>query len=188
MTALRLSPDGQWLAAVVATLAADKKKYVSSIWRIDAQSGAAQRLTRSADGESDPAFLPDGSLLFLSSRPDTTAKPADDEAGRCDKAALWSLPAGEGEARRVAAPPGGVAKAVTARNATSFLVSAPVFEGTKDEAEDVAKRKARADAGVSAILHTGDRVRFWDADLVLSVCGCSQVRSAPMVRTTKRPA
>ncbi|HWF80810.1 MAG TPA: S9 family peptidase [Streptosporangiaceae bacterium] len=165
MTALRLSPDGQWLAAVVATLAADKKKYVSSIWRIDAQSGAAQRLTRSADGESDPAFLPDGSLLFLSSRPDTTAKPADDEAGRCDKAALWSLPAGEGEARRVAAPPGGVAKAVTARNATSFLVSAPVFEGTKDEAEDVAKRKARADAGVSAILHTGDRVRFWDADL-----------------------
>lgn len=176
VTALRLSPDGQWLAAVVATLSADKKKYVNSIWRIDAGgAGAAaadagdavaERLTRSAEGESDPAFLPDGSLLFVSSRPDATAKAADGEDGRGDKATLWSLPAGRGEARRIAAPSGGVAKVVTARKAAAYLVTASVFDGTKDEAEDVAKRKARADAGVSAILHTGGAaVRYWDADL-----------------------
>src|SRR5262245_5457118 len=101
MTALRLSPDGQWLAAVVEIMSTDKKKYVSSIWRIDVDGAAAERLTRSAEGEGDPAFLPDGSLLFVSSRPDPTAKPAGDDTGRDGKAALWSLPAGRGEARRV---------------------------------------------------------------------------------------
>ena len=165
MGALRLSPDGQWLAAAVGTLSADKKKYVNSIWRIDTGGSAAERLTRSAEGEADAAFLSDGSLLFVSSRPDPTAKAGDDEAGAGDKAALWSLPAGRGEARRVAAPPGGIAKLVTARDAASYLVAAPVFDGTKDEAEDKAKRKARTDAGVNAILHTGDNLRYWDADL-----------------------
>jgi dipeptidyl aminopeptidase/acylaminoacyl peptidase len=160
VSALRLSPDGQWLAATVATLSADKKKYVNSIWRIDADGAAAERLTRSAEGEGGIAFLSDGSLLFVSSRPDPTAK-----AGAGGKAAVWSLPAERGEARQVAAPTGGVAGLVTARNAVSYLVSAPVFDGAKDEAEDIDKRKARADAGVSAILHTGDLVRYWDSDL-----------------------
>lgn len=36
LTALRLSPDGSWLAAVVQTVNAEGKKFVSSIWRIDA--------------------------------------------------------------------------------------------------------------------------------------------------------
>ena len=166
LTSLRLAPDGQWLAAAVATLSADKKKYVSSLWRIDPEGAAAQRLTRSAEGESNPEFLPDGSLLFVSSRSDPSAKPAEDNnSGASDKPALWSLPAGRGEAHRVAAPPGGVVGLVTAQDAPSFLLAAQVFDGTKDGAEDAAKRKARTDAGVSAILHAGDNVRYWDTDL-----------------------
>src|SRR5271154_1402801 len=35
MTGLRLSPDGSWLAATVQSLSPDRKKYVTSIWRID---------------------------------------------------------------------------------------------------------------------------------------------------------
>src|SRR6478736_8605448 len=70
VTALRLAPDGSWLAAAVQTLSADKKKYLTSIWRIDAAGGPARRLTRSAEGEGSPRFLPDGSLLFTSRRPD----------------------------------------------------------------------------------------------------------------------
>ena len=45
VTALRLAPDGSWLAAAVQTLSADKKKYLTSIWRIDAAGGPARRLT-----------------------------------------------------------------------------------------------------------------------------------------------
>ena len=71
--ALRLAPDGSWLAAAVQTLSADRKKYLTSIWRIDTQGGPARRLTRSAEGEGNPRFLPDGSLLFTSKRPDPGA-------------------------------------------------------------------------------------------------------------------
>ena len=74
VAALRLAPDGTWLAAAVQTLSADTKKYLTSIWRIDTQGGPARRLTRSAEGEGSPRFLPDGSLLFTSKRPDPGRK------------------------------------------------------------------------------------------------------------------
>ena len=166
---IQLSPDGRWIAATVANLSSDKKKYVNSIWRIDPDGAAPVRLTRSAEGESAQAFLPDGSLLFVSTRPDpaqaSTEKP--EQTGVGDKPALWVLPAGGGEAYRLTAPPGGVASAVTARNAPRYALSAKAFPGTANPAEDTERRKARAEAGVNAILHMGDgdRVRFWDSDI-----------------------
>ena len=50
LNALRLSPDGGWLAAVVQARSRDGKKFVSSIWRIDPGGAAPVRLTRSAEG------------------------------------------------------------------------------------------------------------------------------------------
>jgi dipeptidyl aminopeptidase/acylaminoacyl peptidase len=61
VAALRLAPDGSWLAAAVQTLSADRKKYLTSLWRIDTRGGPPRRLTRSAEGEANPRFLPDGS-------------------------------------------------------------------------------------------------------------------------------
>ena len=130
--ALRLAPDGSWLAAAVQTLSPDHKKYLTSIWRIDAQGAPARRLTRSAEGEGSPRFLPDGSLLFTSRRPDPSRKKgADGDAG--DGAALWLLPAGGGEARVVAALPGGVTAAETGRDATAVVVGAPVLPGAASQ-------------------------------------------------------
>ncbi len=103
VTALRLSPDGTWLAAAIQTLSADGKKYLTSVWRIDPGGGQARRLTRSAEGEANPRFLPDGSLLFTSKRPDPGRKNAgsDGDSGSGDDvAALWLLPAAGGEAQR----------------------------------------------------------------------------------------
>ena len=173
VTALRLAPDGTWLAAAVQTLSADKKKYLTSIWRIDAQDGPARRLTRSAEGEGSPRFLPDGSLLFTSKRPDPAArKGPDSDSG--DVAALWLLPAAGGEARVVAALPGGVTAAEVARDAGAIVVGAPVLPGAGngDSAGDDARlRQQRKDAGITAILHESSPVRFWDHDL-----GPDQVR------------
>jgi dipeptidyl aminopeptidase/acylaminoacyl peptidase len=181
VAALRLAPDGTWLAAAVQTLNADKKKYLTSIWRIDTQGGPARRLTRSAEGEGSPRFLPDGSLLFTSRRPDP-GRPKDGDNG--DVAGLWLLPATGGEARVVAAPPGGVSAAEVARDAGGIVVGAPVLPaaggqggqrvrppvtdtaGNGDSAgDDVKLRKERKDAGVTAILHESAPVRFWDHDL-----------------------
>jgi dipeptidyl aminopeptidase/acylaminoacyl peptidase len=162
LTGLRLSPDGSWLAATVQSLGPDRKKYRTSIWRIDTAGGPPTRLTRSMDGEGNPRFLPDGSLLFTSKRPDPDRKGGADN-GQDDETGLWLLPAGGGEATQVATLPGGIAGVETAANAPAVVVTAPVLRG--DAAEEEGRRKARKDAGVTAVLHETLPVRFWDHDL-----------------------
>ncbi|HYA52648.1 MAG TPA: S9 family peptidase, partial [Streptosporangiaceae bacterium] len=175
VTGLRLSPDGTWLAATVQQPDPDGKKYSTGIWRIPADGGppssgpSAQpiRLTQSAEGEDGPAFLPDGSLLFASRRPDPAAGSADGLDGEQDgaKPALWLLPAAGGDARRIAAPPGGASRIVTARGAPGLLLTSPLLPGAAGLDEDAQRRQRRKDAGVSAILHEAAAVRHWDHDL-----------------------
>jgi len=156
VTALRRSPDGSWLAASVQTLSSDGKKFVTSVWRIDAQGGPARRLTRSAEGEGSPRFLPDGSLLFTSKRPAPDGADKDKDQG----ALLWLLPVGGGEARVIASLPGGVAGLETAADTPAIVVVSPVLGG-----DDERLRKERKDAGVTAVLHETVPVRHWDHDL-----------------------
>ena len=175
VAALRLAPDGSWLAAAVQTLSADRKKYLTSLWRIDTRGGRPRRLTRSAEGEASPRFLPDGSLLFTSKRPDPGAGQAGKDSA--DVAALWLLPPDGGEARVIASLPGGVTAAEAARDAGTIVLASPVLPAAGREgngasaADDARLRKERGDAGVTAILHESAPVRFWDHDL-----GPDQVR------------
>jgi dipeptidyl aminopeptidase/acylaminoacyl peptidase len=173
VAALRLAPDGSWLAAAVQTVGREPRKYVTSIWRIPvpADGGPAPdpadrpaRLTRSAEGEGGPAFLPDGSLLFASGRPGPPGPAADGDVGQ-ERPALWQLPAGGGEARRIAAPPGGVAAIAAARASQVAVFSSPELTGADGADDDLKRRKARKEAGVTAILHESGPVRFWDHDL-----------------------
>jgi dipeptidyl aminopeptidase/acylaminoacyl peptidase len=170
MSSLRLAPDGTWLAACVQAPAADRKKFTSSIWRIDVGGGPARRLTWSAEGESGPRFLADGSLLFISRRGDPGKKGKDAEA----KPGLWLLPPHGGEGRLVATLPGGVT-AVEAGSRTAgtcgIVVASPVLDAVAADASaataeaDAAAREGRSAAGVSAVLHESGIVRFWDSDL-----------------------
>ncbi|HLK72317.1 MAG TPA: S9 family peptidase [Streptosporangiaceae bacterium] len=176
VTALRLAPDGTWLAAAVQTLSPDRKKYLTSLWRIDTGGGPPRRLTRSAEGEASPRFLPDGSLLFASKRPDPGAAAGKPDVTPAQGARLWLLPPGGGEARMVITLPGGVMAAEAARDAGSVVLSAPVLpaagrDGQASAADDARLRAERGDAGVTAILHESVPVRYWDHDL-----GPDQVR------------
>ena len=160
---LRLSPDGKRLVATVSELAPDGKKQVTALWEIDVQGTApARRLTRSAPGEAAPGFLPDGSLLFTSRREDPARRPGDDGP---DGAVLWLLPASGGEARSVAVRPGGVGSFAVAQGSGRVFFAAPVTPGAADADDDAKRRKARTDAGVSALLHEGYPVRYWDHDI-----------------------
>ncbi|GII91978.1 S9 family peptidase [Sinosporangium siamense] len=154
---LRLSPDGQRLVAAVQALNSDGKSYGTSLWSVptSATGGHPRRLTRSAKGESGAAFTPDGDLLFTSRRPDPGGE------GDEDVPALWLLPADGGEARKIADRPGGIAEVRAGGSATVFL--ADVLPG--DASLEAERRKARKDAGISAVLHEGYPVRYWDADL-----------------------
>jgi dipeptidyl aminopeptidase/acylaminoacyl peptidase len=158
---LALSPDGTRLVTSVSTLSADKKKYVTALWEIDpAGARSPRRLTRSAPGESQPVFLSDGGLLFTSKRPDPQVDDPD-----TDRPALWLLPDGAGEARQIAARPGGIGSVAAARDAAAIVFSSDVLPGAATSDEDKAKRTARKDAGVSAILHRSYPVRYWDHDI-----------------------
>ncbi|SIO88932.1 S9 family peptidase [Nocardiopsis sp. JB363] len=162
---LRLSPDGSRLVAPVGDLAPDSKSFRSALWEIDvapqAEGGRApRRLTRSTKGESGAEFLPDGSLLFSTGRPDPEAASEDKP-----KAALWLLPVDGGEARQVGSTHGGVGAFTVARDSGLVAFTGRLLPRAKDQEADSEARKAREEAGVTAILHEALPVRSWDSDV-----------------------
>ncbi len=163
LSGLRLSPDGARLVVSVATPGPDGKELRTALWHVDPSGDTTpRRLTRSAVGESNAAFLPDGSLLFTSSRPDPDLKKEDKPDDDDHAAALWHLPAGAGEARLLLAPPGGIGGLKVASNAGTVALLAPLHPGAADFDADKARHKARKDAGVSAHLYETYPIRYWD--------------------------
>ncbi|WP_432245429.1 prolyl oligopeptidase family serine peptidase [Arthrobacter sp. G.S.26] len=160
VSGLSLSPDGTRLVTAVGTLNSKGTAFASALWEIDpAGRQQARRITRSAKGEAGACFAANGDVYFTSARPDPE-NPEDEPVS-----ALWRLPAGGGEARIVLSRPGGVSAVKTARNAAAAFVTADVLAGSADEEDDAARRKARKDNKVSAILHSEYPVRYWDEDL-----------------------
>jgi dipeptidyl aminopeptidase/acylaminoacyl peptidase len=155
---LAVSPDGARVVTTVAELNAKRTEYVRSIWELDpAGVEPARRLTRGAKGESSPTFTADGDLLFVAARPtDDDEKPP---------AALWRLPAAGGEAVELLALPGGVSAVRTARTAGRTVIAAPLLPSATDIDDDRRLRTLRKDNTVTAVLHTGYPVRYWDHDL-----------------------
>jgi dipeptidyl aminopeptidase/acylaminoacyl peptidase len=162
VSGLAVSPDGSRVVTTVAELDDKRTEYVSAIWEVDpAGEGLARRLTRGANGESSPAFTVDGDLLFVSSRP------TSEKAGDADKppASLWRLPAAGGEAVEVLSMPGGVSVVCTARGADTAVIGAPLLPAARDVDDDRRLRDLRKENKVTAILHSGYPVRYWDKDL-----------------------
>ncbi|WP_431949901.1 alpha/beta fold hydrolase [Actinacidiphila sp. bgisy167] len=163
VSSLALSPDGTRLVTAVQELSADGTRFVGALWEVDpAGQRPARRLTRSGRGESAPRFLPDGTLLFLSSRP--VADPGEGEEDK-QEAALWSLPAGGGEASQLLARAGGIGEYTTATGSARIAFGASLLPGATDAEHDERLREARRKAKVSAILHESVPVRYWDQDL-----------------------
>ncbi|SDP56646.1 Dipeptidyl aminopeptidase/acylaminoacyl peptidase [Klenkia soli] len=159
---LALSPDGRRLVTSVAALAPDRKTWRTALWEVDPTGRRdARQLTRSAPGESAPVFTPDGTLLFTSARPDPDA---GKDAGE-PKPALWALAAEGGEARLVLGRKNGIGGITVAADSGDVVVLASTTPGAEDDEADAARRDARKDAGVTAILHESYPVRYWDHDL-----------------------
>ncbi|HEX4249961.1 MAG TPA: S9 family peptidase [Pseudonocardia sp.] len=165
LTGLVLSPDGSRLVTSAAALNAERNEYVSALWELDPEGARpARRLTRGSPGERSPAFTSTGDLLFVSARPGGRA--TTDSSGKEEPpAALWLLPCEGGEARLVGTRPGGVADPVAAEGADVVLVTSMTLPGSVTGADDERRRAVRRDNKVTAMLHTGYPVRFWDHDL-----------------------
>jgi dipeptidyl aminopeptidase/acylaminoacyl peptidase len=159
LSKLRLSPDGTRLVASVERPAPDGKKMRAAIWELDPDGERApRRLTASATGEGVGAFLPDGSLVFASGRPDPDRADDKDE----EKAGLWLLPAAGGEARLLVAPGGGVDDVKAARASHVVVFGASVFPRAATLKEDAEQQEARKKAGVEALLFDDYPIRRWD--------------------------
>lgn len=155
---LAMSPDGTRLVVAVSTPDEKTVKYVSALWEVDpAGSRAARRLTWGARGESAPAFTSGGDLLFTAARPSATE---DDDA----PAALWLLPRAGGEARQLATRGGGISGVRAAGSAERLVISSGVI-GAGTAEQDELLRTERKQKKISAVLHTGYPVRYWDHDL-----------------------
>jgi dipeptidyl aminopeptidase/acylaminoacyl peptidase len=159
LSGLRLSPDGSRLVVVVSKPGPEPNELRTAIWQVDpAGATAPRRLTRSSAGESTATFARDGSLLFTSARPDPDAKADPDRK----IAALWTLPAGGGEARILLAPDGGIDGVAAARNAGAIAFGAPLHPAATSLEDDAARAKARKDAGVGALFFEDFPIRYWD--------------------------
>ncbi|MDI2037129.1 S9 family peptidase [Paenarthrobacter nitroguajacolicus] len=157
---LTLSPDGGRLVTTVTTLNAKGTEFATALWELDPSGQRhARRITRSAKGETGAVFAANGDLYFTSARPDPESPDADPVN------ALWLLPADGGEARVVHSRAGGIGSVMTAKSADATFINAEVLAGSTDEESNEERRKARKDNKVSAILHSGYPVRYWDADL-----------------------
>lgn len=154
---LALSPGGDRAAVGVATPAPDGQRLRTSLWTLDpAGQEPSRQLTVSRAGESNAAYLPDGTLLFTSERPDPGAP--DDAA----PTALWALPADGGEARLVCSPGGGVSQVLVAADSATVLVATELHPGATSLQEDRDRQEARDDAGVTAQLFDAYPISRWD--------------------------
>jgi dipeptidyl aminopeptidase/acylaminoacyl peptidase len=155
---LAVSPDGTRVVTTVSELNEKRTEYITAVWELDpAGQRVARRLTRGAKGESLPAFTPEGDLLFASVR----ATEDDDKP----PAALWRLPKEGGEAVEILSPPGGVEAVRIAREGARIVVRTPLLPSAHGVDDDRRLRELRKDNKITAILHTGYPIRYWDKDL-----------------------
>jgi dipeptidyl aminopeptidase/acylaminoacyl peptidase len=157
---LAVSADGSRVLAAVNSINDEKNEYLTAIWELDAEGrGPARRITHGEKGESAPAFTSAGEILFIA------ARPSDDDHDDQMPAGLWRLPAGSGEAELLAELPGGVTAFQAASAGETVAVVGPVLSIAASLEEDRRLRDLREDGGITAILHTGYPVRYWDKDL-----------------------
>jgi len=91
------SPDGRWVAYVVAGVDTVKDRSTSDLWMTSWRGDTTVRLTSTPESESSPRWSPDGRWLsFLSSRGDAKGTQ------------LWLLDRTGGEAQRVSNVKGGI--------------------------------------------------------------------------------
>ena len=155
ITGLALSPDGgAWSRPCSA--------------RTRSRRGTSRRCGRSrctaATGPADPlgagrdgaGVRPDGSLLFVSARPDPDgARRTRRRCGCCRPRASR----GSCSARRGVVRPGRRARA-----GAVVVLTGPGWSPSTD-ADDAERRKTRKDRKITAILHTGMPIRHWDHEL-----------------------
>jgi len=157
VTGLVARADGTRVVVTCQEPDKDGARYATSLWAVDPSGEReASRLTWSEKGETAPAFLPNGDLLFVSARPH--ADQVEDDT------ALWVLPQ-TGEPTVYATTPGGLAGPVVAAASGTIAAAGGRLPDSTDADDDKAAREDRRKKKITAILHDGFPIRHWDHEL-----------------------
>ncbi len=131
-----ISPDGKWVAFVLATPDKEANRNASNIWLIPAAGGATKQLTNSGHDNS-PRWSPDGKrVAFISSR--------DGESQ------IYFVAVEGGEPTRLTNAPSGVDNFLWTPDGKSLAFSSGVFPDCKGDAcnkkriDDAAKSEVKA--------------------------------------------
>lgn len=155
---LAVAPDGSRVVTTISELHPNKTEYTTAIWELDPSgTSPARRITRGAKGEAAPTFTANRDLLF------TAVRPIDGDEKAV--AALWRLAAAGGEAEVIAELPGGITGIRAASQGSTLAVVGPMLPSAISLDDDRRLRELREEGEVTAILHSGYPVRYWDKDL-----------------------
>ena len=158
MSGIAPSPDGSWLAVAVQRLDRDGTKYLSDLWKLPTDGGAAVQLTRGETRDAAPCFRHDGALGFLSNRQPNEIKPDEDADKRMQ---VWLLPAAGGEPQQLTDEPLGVEAFRFAARADRMILFTPVLTDVPhDKQRETAADKAKK--GSSGRSYKRQPVRYWD--------------------------
>jgi len=131
---VQMSPDGLRVAFVVTTLSEERDEYLSNIWTVAIDGGAARRLTRGDKRDAAPRWSPDGTRLAFVSEREGRKRPQ-----------LYVMPTDGGEAVRLTELAQGVGDPVWSPdgNRLAFLSRVGGDEAPQDEPEEPHSRPAR---------------------------------------------
>jgi dipeptidyl aminopeptidase/acylaminoacyl peptidase len=157
---IAVAPTHDWVAVTVQRLDADGAKYVSDLWRLPLDGGAAAQLTRGEHNDTAPCFRADGALGFLSNRAPAPASARPDDEAK-DRNQVWVLPAAGGEAYPVTDEPLGVDAFQFAARGDRLLCMAPVLlDHPHDKQREIMRDRHKN--GPSALRFRQQPVRYWD--------------------------
>jgi len=148
---LELSPDGKWVAFVVARSDVAKNRSVRNIWIVSANGGEPQQLTFAERGSNDSLrWSPDSrDLYFISNRAD-------------NKPQIFRLAISGGEAKQITNVPTGVAGFILSPDGKTIALTASVLPQCTDMACNEKADKERADNPVKVRVITEMPFRRWD--------------------------
>jgi len=145
---LAVSPTADLAAFAVKTFDMEENRGISHLWLADLESGETRQLTHADKSDWAPAWMPDGSLAFLSVR---SGSPQ-----------VWTIPVDGGEASQLTDLPIGIDTFAVAPGGEHLAAVAHVFP--ECETMECNAKKAGEKAGSKVKARVIDRLpyRIWD--------------------------
>ncbi len=144
-----VSPDGTWVAFTVRDTDLDANKGRNDVWLATVDGSTVRRLTTHPDGDTSPAWTPDGkTLYFLSSRGGSSQ--------------VWRIAPAGGEAEQVTRLPVDVGGFRLFPDGKRLVVALEVWPETRTLAASITRDAAEAKKPVKARAYDQLLFRHWD--------------------------